>query len=97
LPLERRRSKLEVYLEVLEIIKSGTYKPTRIMYGANLSWIPLMKILTSMVSQGLVTEIEAGDRRDKRTTKTYRITQKGVNVLQYFSRAKELLSLEEIA
>lgn len=97
MPLGRRRSKLEVYLDVLEIIKSGTYKPTRIMYGANLSWIPLMKILTSMVSQGLVMEIEAGDRRDKRTTKTYSITQKGINVLQYFNGVKELLTLEEIA
>lgn len=95
--MTRRRSKLEIYLDVLWVIKSGTNKPTRIMYGANLSWKPLQKILGSMVSQGLITEIESGGRGDKRTTKVYRMTQKGENVLQYFSKAKELLPLEEIA
>ena len=94
--MTRRRSKLEIYLDVLWVIKSGTNKPTRIMYGANLSWKPLQKILNSMVSQGLITEIESEDRGDKRTTKVYKITQKGENVIQYFSKAKELLPLEEI-
>jgi len=42
-------------------------------------------------------EIELGERGDKRTTKIYKITQKGENVLKYFSKAKELLPLEEIA
>ena len=93
----RRRSQLEVHLDVLRTIKDGTDKPTRIMYGSNLSWQPLKKILSYMISQGLVTEIESGGRGDKRTSKTYKITQKGENVLRYFSRAKELLPLEEIA
>jgi len=97
--MSRRRSKLEIYLDVLWIIKGGTDKPTRIMYGANLSWKPLQKILDSMVSQGLITEIASDEEssEDKRTTKVYRITQKGENTLKYFSKAKELLPLEEIA
>ena len=49
-----RRSKLEIYLDVLWIIKNGTKKPTRIMYGANLSWKPLMKNLEFMIKQGLL-------------------------------------------
>lgn len=92
-----RRSQLAVYLDVLRIIKEGTEKPTRIMYGANLSWIPLKKVLTSMISQGLITEIESSNKGDKRTKKTYKITQKGMNVLRYFYKAKELLPLEEIS
>jgi len=91
-----RRSKLEIYLDVLAIVKEGTEKPTRIMYGSNLSWKPLQKILNSMVKQGLVVEMDSEDGDDKRTTKFYKITQKGENVLRYFSRAKELLPLEEI-
>ena len=94
--MTRRRSKLEIYLDVLWVIKNGTNKPTRIMYGSNLSWKPLQKILTSMVSQDLILEIESSGR-DKRTARTYRLTNKGENVLKYFSRAKELLPLEEIA
>ena len=51
-----------------------------------------------MVAQGLITEIASEeDSNDKRTTKIYKITQKGENTIKYFSRAKELLPLEEIA
>jgi len=96
--MSRRRSKLEIYLDVLWAIKEGTYKPTRVMYSANLSWKPLQKILDSLVTQGLITEIESDeDNDDKRTTKIYKITQKGENTLRYFIKAKELLPLEEIA
>jgi len=90
--METRRSKLEIYLEVLKIIKGGTDKPTRIMYQANISWQPLMKILTSMVSQDLVEEIDmtsGGRRRDKRTSRIYVITMKGEQVIRYFKGVKD--------
>ena len=54
-----RRSKLEIYLDVLSTIKGGTEKPTSIMYEANLSWRPLKKILAHMVSQTLIEEIDS--------------------------------------
>ena len=92
-----RRSKLEIYLEVLRSIKNGTAKPTRIMYEANLSWKPLQRILGSMVSQGLVEEIDASESRDRRTNTLYEITQRGENVVNYFNQAKGLIELEEIA
>jgi predicted transcriptional regulator len=88
-----RRSKLEIYLEVLKIIKGGTSKPTRIMYNANISWQPLMRVLGSMMNQDLVREIDVSDtgrKRDKRTTKLYEITMKGEQVVRYFRGAKEL-------
>lgn len=89
--METRRSKLEIYLEVLKIIKGGTDKPTRIMYQANISWQPLMKILSSMVSQDLVEEIDmtSGRRRDKRTSRIYVITMKGEQVIRYFKGIKD--------
>jgi predicted transcriptional regulator len=96
-PMTRRRSRLEIYLDVLWIIKNGTRKPTRIMYGANLSWKPLQHILSSMVSQELIREIDASESRDKRTNTYYEITQKGENVVKYFNRAKDLIELEEVA
>ncbi|UCD45068.1 MAG: hypothetical protein JSV27_00745 [Candidatus Bathyarchaeota archaeon] len=92
--MDNRRSRLEIYLEVLQIIKSGTSKPTRIMYQANISWQPLVRILGSMVSQGLVDEVDTTTvvrrRRDKRTSKVYKITMKGEQVIRYFKGAKEL-------
>ena len=92
--MKRRRSKLEVYLDVLWTIKSGTQKPTRIMYESNLSWKPLQRTLNSLASQGLVAEYEPDDNRDRRTTICYELTQKGENVLKYFKRAEDLLELE---
>ena len=94
--MTQRRSKLEMYLDVLWVIKKGTTKPTQIMYQANLSWRPLQKILDSMVYQGLI-ESGAVIKGDKRTRETYRLTQKGENVIMYFRRAQELLPLKEIA
>jgi len=94
--LRPRRTKLELYLDVLREIKNGTRKPTRIMYGANLSWKPLQRILESLVSQELLRAVDATEGRDKRTNTIYELTQKGENVIQYFNRAKELLELEEL-
>jgi len=95
--MSRRRSKLEIYLDVLWLIKNGTNKPTRIMYGSNLSWKPLQRILRSMIDQQLVSEVDATDLRDKRTTLCYELTQKGENVIRYFNKAKDLIELEEVA
>jgi predicted transcriptional regulator len=61
------------------------------MFGANVSWKPMQKILNSMVDQGLITEISEEDRGDKRTTRVYKITEKGENTLKYFSRVRDLL------
>ncbi len=88
-----RRSKLEIYLDVLKIIKAGTAKPTRIMYSTNISWQPLMRVLGAMMNQGLVKQIDVKDtgrKRDRRTTKIYEITMKGEQVVTYFKGAKTL-------
>ncbi len=90
--MTRRRSKLEIYIEVLSIIKNGTSKPTRVMYEANLSWDHLQSVLNPLVIQGLIeaidTTLERRRRRDKRTTMRYELTQKGENVLRYFNDTK---------
>jgi predicted transcriptional regulator len=91
-----RRSKLEIYLDVLSSIKRGTKKPTRIMYEANLSWKPLQQILKSQISQELIVEVDAVSMRDKRTSSVYELTQKGENVINYFNRGREYLRFEEI-
>lgn len=91
-----RRSKLEIYLNVLAAVKRGTSKPTRIMYEANLSWKPLQKILRSMLTQDLIVLIDTSKNRDKRTNTMYGLTQKGENVMNYFNRAREYLEIDEI-
>ena len=88
--MKRRRSKLEVYLDVLWTIKKGTRKPTRIMYESNLSWKLLQRTLDSLINQALIEEYEPSDLRDKRTSTCYGLTQKGENVLNYFNKASGL-------
>jgi predicted transcriptional regulator len=82
-------------LDVLKVIKEGTTKPTRIMYGANLSWKLLQGILSSMVIQDLIEEIDVSDSRDKRTNTVYQVTPKGDSVIRYFDRAKGLIEVDE--
>ena len=86
-----RRSKLEIHLEVLQIVKSGTSKPTRIMYEANLSWDHLNRVLGLLKDQGLIQELDTTNsrRRDKRTNRKYVLTQEGENVVRYFNSSRE--------
>jgi len=89
-----RRSKFEIYIDILTEIKGGTVIPTRIMYGANLSWKPLKQILKTLTAQELIVEQSMGEG-DKRTKKAYALTERGENVLKYFNRAKGLMELEK--
>ena len=86
-----RRSKLDITLSVLSSVKDGLDKPTRIMYASNLSWKPALRILASLVNQGLLREIQVSGTRRSRVR--YEITEKGLNVLDYFSGAEELFDL----
>jgi len=92
--LKTRRSRLELYLDVLTVIKNGTEKPTRIMYEANLSWTLLQDVLDSLATQDLVEEIDMAESRDKRTARIYRISEKGEHLIRYFHHAEQLLSLD---
>ncbi len=79
-----RRSRLEIYVDVLKTIKQGIRKPTQIMYEANLSWKPLKDILGSLQIQGLIVKFDVRHIKDKRSKVGYKLTQKGENVVMYF-------------
>ncbi len=89
--MSKRRSMLDIVLDVLSVVRDGVDKPTRIMYAANLSWRPTQRILKMMVERGLLKVVET--EGDGRTKRRYVITERGLNVLEYFERAKELLNL----
>lgn len=89
--ISERRSKLDIMITVLKAIQGGMDKPTRIMYAANMSWNSTQKVFADLVRQELIyiTE-EQGARRAK---KRYHITDKGMNVLDYFQGASSLLNI----
>ena len=81
-------------LSVLSTIKKGVDKQTRIMYATNISWNPLQEVLSSLVKQELLLEIEVPG--NKRSRKRYEVTEKGVDVLTYFEGSSELLDIKEV-
>ena len=86
--MSKKRSRLEICIDILRVLKKGERKPTRIMYKTNLSWKPLQEILESMISQGLIIKKENKNKR------LYEITEKGLNVLRYFDKVREMVAIE---
>ena len=86
-----RRSKLDIQLIILDAVKDGVDKPTRIMYASNMAYVPMKKTLDNMVKGGLLSVIShtVGDRSKRR----YEITEKGTSVLNYFEGAKEIVDI----
>ncbi len=78
-------------MSILSAVRDGVDKPTRIMYRANMSWAPVQRLLSSLVEQGLLEVRMNIESRQPR--KRYVITVKGANVLDYFNKAKEILTL----
>ena len=89
-----RRSKLNITLSVLSSVRDGLDKPTRIMYASNLAWKPIQLILASLVGQGLLREILVSGSGRSRVR--YEITEKGLNVLGYFSGADEIIDISKM-
>ncbi len=67
-------------MDILEAVTDRKFKPTHIMYRANLSWPRLKKHLNLLVSQGLLEESDMG------SATTYTITTGGSEVLGYFKK-----------
>lgn len=86
--MARKRSRLEIYLDILQAVRRGVSKPTQIMFRTNLSWMPLQQIFESMITQDLIRGIEDNGR------KRYMITEKGERVLRYFNEVRGLLKIE---
>ncbi|MDQ1279159.1 MAG: 45 protein [Thermoproteota archaeon] len=82
-----RRSRLDVYFDVLEVIEKGFVKPTQIMTKNNLSGETLQEMFETLIKGGFITE------EIQKNTKRYQVTDKGRNVLSY--HLKSLTGLVE--
>ena len=78
-----RRSRLEIYFDVLKVIDKGTDKPTRIMYETNLSWTSLCSVFDTLINSDFIRE---GKRK---SSKRYHITEKGRKALSYHTKSVE--------
>jgi len=87
-PTSKRRDKLFIVAEILEIARDGSLK-TQIMYRANLSFTQLNDYLSFMLQINLLERVLENDRE------MYRATGKGVDFLQRYREINELLKNEE--
>ena len=79
------RSKARIYVDILTSImkKGGKSRPTRILYGANLSHDRLMKHLGQLIELGLVEE----EKQDEAII--YKLTDKGRKFLIEFIKIEK--------
>ena len=66
------------------------------MQDANLSWRSLQRILDDMCEQGFVIVVEekSGRKRDRRSSRLYEISGKGLDLLSFF---RNKVGLDEVA
>jgi predicted transcriptional regulator len=84
----KRRDKMYIIAEILEIAKDGSLK-TQIMYRANLSFTQLNDYLNFLLKINL---IEKNVQNDK---EVYKSTGKGLDFLERYREITELLKKED--
>jgi len=85
--LAKRRTKYEIYADLLEIVaRRGYCRLTRASYGANLPVDRAKKSLAFLASRGFVKEESVDD------SKIYRITKRGLEYLETFKQMRKLFA-----
>jgi predicted transcriptional regulator len=81
------RSQFRIYVDIMSVIQreSNQAKPTRILYGANLSHDRLVKYLEELKTLGVIQETGTDD-------KIYSLTQKGIEFMNNFRRVESFAS-----
>jgi len=86
-PSSKRRDKLYIIAEILEIAKDGVLK-TQIMYRANLSFTQLNDYINFMLKNTLLEKLLLNEKE------VYKATKKGTVFLQSYHEITELLKTE---
>ena len=80
-----RRSRIELYIDVLQAIANGRESPARVVYAANLSYDRVVKCLEFLEGQNLIQRVENIKKR------RYNVTSKGMEVVRYFGEVQSAL------
>jgi len=78
--IPKYRSQMKIYVDIMRVIQreENRAKPTRILYGANLSHDRLLKHLDELKTLGVIEEVVESDDR------FYKLTQKGIEFMNQF-------------
>jgi predicted transcriptional regulator len=82
-PTTKYRSQFRIYVDIMRVIQreGNMAKPTRILYGANLSHDRLVKYLDELKALGVIQESGIDE-------KIYSLTQKGTEFLNNFRKVE---------
>ena len=78
----KKRDRLEIINDILELVSARSAKPTQIMYKANLSHDMLNQYMNELISKQFILE-----HKDKKG-RTYSLTEKGLNFLRDYKMIK---------
>lgn len=78
------RSRSDISAQILEVAQQYC-TPTKIMYGAYLSYSQLREYLSILIGNGLISEDRSG------SSKVYKTTQKGKQYLNAYSQMDALV------
>lgn len=81
-----RRSRIELYVDILQAIANGRESPAKIVYAANLSYDRVVKCLEFLEEQSLVQRTENANKKRR-----YKVTPKGMEVVRYFTEVQSAL------
>jgi predicted transcriptional regulator len=86
-PAAKYRSQLRIYVDIMRVIQreGNEAKPTRILYGANLSHDRLVKYLDELKTLEVIQETGTDE-------KFYSLTQKGIEFMNNFRRVESFAS-----
>jgi predicted transcriptional regulator len=86
-PAMKYRSQMRIYVDIMRVIQreGNEAKPTRILYGANLSHDRLVKYLEELKTLGVIQETGTDD-------KVYSLTQKGIEFMNNFRKVESFAS-----
>lgn len=84
----KRRTRLDLYFDILQSLKTGNYRVTQIMREVNVAYKPLKEMLATLLQHRIVEEVDADHLNDGRTSVYYRLTTKGESVYAYLRNTK---------
>lgn len=85
----KRRNAMEIAVNVLEEARSGINK-TRLVYRTNLNFLLIQRYVDFLVQKNMIEVVND-------PTPIYRTTQKGVELLDEFSKIKDILGANELS
>ena len=78
----KKRSRQQIYGEILDLLRAGPKGKTQIVYGCNLAFRPAREIIGALMEKGLV---EGAPERQ------FRVTAKGLAALGAMKKLEALL------